>query len=61
MKQQAALGALNGHVAEMYGGHTIVTAFGHEKKAVATFDALNDSYYEAPGVRSSSAASSCRR
>ena len=30
MKQQMALGALNGHVAEMYGGHTIVTAFGHE-------------------------------
>jgi len=29
MKQQTALGALNGHVAEMYGGHTIVTAFGH--------------------------------
>src|SRR6476646_4133886 len=34
MKQQMALGALNGHVGEMYGGHTIVTAFGHEKKAV---------------------------
>jgi ATP-binding cassette subfamily B multidrug efflux pump len=46
MKQQAALGAMNGHVAEMYGGHTIVTAFGHEKKAVATFEALNDTYYD---------------
>jgi ATP-binding cassette, subfamily B, multidrug efflux pump len=46
MKQQMALGALNGHVAEMYGGHTIVTAFGHEKKSVATFDVLNQSYYE---------------
>ena len=33
MKQQMALGALNGHVAEMYGGHTIVTAFGHEQKS----------------------------
>ena len=31
MKQQVALGALNGHVAEMYGGHTIVTAFGREQ------------------------------
>ena len=30
MQQQKALGALNGHVAEMYAGHTIVTAFGHE-------------------------------
>jgi ATP-binding cassette subfamily B protein len=46
MKQQAALGALNGHVAEMYGGHTIVTAFGHERKSVATFDALNETYYD---------------
>ena len=46
MKQQMALGALNGHVAEMYGGHTIITAFGHEKKSVATFDTLNESYYD---------------
>jgi ATP-binding cassette subfamily B protein len=46
MKQQVALGALNGHVAEMYGGHAIVTAFGHEKKSVATFDELNETYYD---------------
>jgi len=46
MQQQVALGALNGHVAEMYGGHTIVTAFGHEKKSVATFDALNEKYFD---------------
>jgi ATP-binding cassette, subfamily B, multidrug efflux pump len=46
MKQQIALGALNGHVAEMYGGHGIVTAFGHEKKAIATFDELNETYYD---------------
>jgi ATP-binding cassette, subfamily B, multidrug efflux pump len=45
MQQQQALGALNGHVAEMLGGHAIVTAFGHEKKSVATFDALNEKYY----------------
>ena len=31
MRQQKALGELNGHVAEMYSGHTIVTAFGHEE------------------------------
>ena len=47
MKQQMALGALNGHVAEMYGGHAIVTAFGRENQSVATFKALNDTYYEA--------------
>jgi ATP-binding cassette, subfamily B, multidrug efflux pump len=46
MKQQMALGATNGHVAEMYGGHAIVTAFGHEKKSVATFNKLNDDYYD---------------
>jgi ATP-binding cassette subfamily B protein len=46
MQQQGALGALNGHVAEMYGGHTIVTAFGHEDRAIATFDALNAKYYD---------------
>ena len=46
MKQQMALGALNGHVAEMCGGHAIVTAFGHEPKSIATFDELNTTYYE---------------
>ena len=46
MKQQVALGALNGHVAEMYGGHTIVTAFGREQTSVATFDTLNGTYYD---------------
>jgi ATP-binding cassette, subfamily B, multidrug efflux pump len=46
IKQQMALGALNGHVAEMYGGHTIVTAFGREQKSIAAFDALNDAYHD---------------
>jgi ATP-binding cassette subfamily B multidrug efflux pump len=46
VSQQKALGALNGHVAEMYAGHTIVTAFGHEARAVATFDDLNGKYYD---------------
>ena len=47
MRQQMALGALNGHVAEMYGGHSIVTAFGREQESVATFEALNQAYYDA--------------
>jgi ATP-binding cassette, subfamily B, multidrug efflux pump len=47
IQQQKSLGELNGHVAEMYAGHTIVTAFGHQQRAVATFDALNGRYYEA--------------
>ena len=44
--QQNALGDLNGHVEEMYTGHPIVRAFGHEQAAIAKFDELNDRYYE---------------
>jgi len=46
MSQQKALGEMNGHVAEMYSGHTIVTAFGHEEKSVDKFRHLNENYYE---------------
>ncbi len=46
VRQQKALGDLNGHVAEMYSGHTIVTAFGHEARAVKTFEDLNEKYYD---------------
>ena len=47
--QQKALGALNGHVTEMFNGHTIVTAFGQEDRSLQTFGALNDEYYESAG------------
>lgn len=46
IRQQKALGELNGHVAEMYSGHAIVTAFGHEERSVAKFKDLNDKYYD---------------
>jgi len=46
IRQQKALGDMNGHVAEMYSGHTIVTAFGHEQRSVAKFKDLNDHYYD---------------
>ena len=46
IRQQTALGELNGHVAEMYSGHTIVTAFGHEARSIETFKRLNDAYYD---------------
>ncbi|HVA24533.1 MAG TPA: ABC transporter ATP-binding protein [Chloroflexota bacterium] len=46
-RQQMSLGELNGHVEEMYTGHKIVKAFGRERRSVAQFTALNDSYYEA--------------
>jgi len=44
--QQKALGNLNGHVEEMYTGHKIVKAFGHERESVANFNDLNEKLYE---------------
>ncbi|MDI6600619.1 MAG: ABC transporter ATP-binding protein [Thermoanaerobacteraceae bacterium] len=46
-RQQKALGELNGHVEEMYGGHNIVKAFGHEGDAVKEFIEINDELYNA--------------
>ncbi|MSO35460.1 MAG: ABC transporter ATP-binding protein [Acidobacteria bacterium] len=46
VRQQKALGELNGHVAEMYSGHAIVTAYGHEARSVAKFNDLNENYYD---------------
>ncbi|RDI38035.1 ABC transporter ATP-binding protein [Falsibacillus pallidus] len=45
--QQRTLGQLNGHIEEMYTGHQVVKAFGHEKKAGAEFDAVNEKLYQA--------------
>ncbi|WP_214803487.1 ABC transporter ATP-binding protein [Exiguobacterium sp. ERU656] len=45
--QQRTLGQLNGHVEEMYTGHPVVKAFGHERKAVAEFDDVNEQLYDA--------------
>ena len=46
-RQQRALGILNGHVEEMYTGHKIVKAFGHEGKSMAEFTELNENLYNA--------------
>ncbi|MCU6711338.1 ABC transporter ATP-binding protein/permease [Paenibacillus sp. J5C_2022] len=43
--QQAELGELNGHVEEMYTGHTIVKAFGRERKSIERFDEINGKLY----------------
>ena len=43
--QQKALGILNGHVEEMYTGHKIVKAYGHEAQSVSQFNELNDKLY----------------
>jgi ATP-binding cassette subfamily B multidrug efflux pump len=44
-RQQAALGELNGHVEEMYTGHVIIKAFGHEKESTEKFHSINDKLY----------------
>jgi ATP-binding cassette subfamily B protein len=46
-RQQSSLGDLNGHVEEMYAGHKIVKAFGHEDEAISEFDDLNEKLYDA--------------
>lgn len=45
--QQKQIGALNGHVEEMYTGHKIVKAFGHEHDSIKTFEDINDELYNA--------------
>ena len=46
-EQWKHLGELNGHVEEMYTGHAIVKAFGHERKAIEKFNGVNGKLYEA--------------
>lgn len=40
--QQDYLGHINGHVEEMYGGHTVMKAFNGEAKSVEIFDQINN-------------------
>ena len=44
--QQKSLGDLSGHVEEMYNGHEVVKAFGHEAKAKEEFREINEKLYE---------------
>ncbi|HHY10239.1 MAG TPA: ABC transporter ATP-binding protein [Firmicutes bacterium] len=46
VRQQRVLGELNGHVEEIYTGHTIVKAYGLEKDAVKKFSEVNDELYD---------------
>ena len=43
--QQKSLGALNGHVEEMYSGHNIIKVFNLEKKSISEFKEINNSLY----------------
>ncbi len=40
--QQKHLGQINGHIEEMYSGHTVVRAYNGEAKAIEAFDEMND-------------------
>lgn len=46
VRQQRILGELNGHIEEIYTGHTIVKAYGLEKNAVDEFVSVNDELYD---------------
>ena len=46
-QQQVYLGHVDGHVEEMYGGHTVIKAFNGEEKSIQKFDGLNNELYGA--------------
>lgn len=53
-RQQAALGSLNGHIEEVYSGHTVVNLYNGEEKERQEFqkrnDALRDSAFKAQSL-----------
>lgn len=44
-KQQDSLGAINGHIEEIYAGHNVVKAYNGEKIAKKRFDEINEKLY----------------
>ncbi|KFI51634.1 ABC transporter ATP-binding protein [Bifidobacterium callitrichos] len=46
MRQQIALGDVNGHVEEMYAGHIIVKAYNGEADSIERFEKYNDDLYD---------------
>lgn len=45
ISQQKELGQINGHVEEMFSGHQVIKAFGHEDTAIEKFDKINNRLY----------------
>ena len=45
LNQQKALGAMNGHVEEIYAGHNVVKAYNGENEAKVEFDIINEKLY----------------
>jgi len=46
VRQWSTTGKLNGHIEEMYTGHSLVRAFGQADESMATFTEYNDSLFE---------------
>ena len=47
IKQWSTTGKLNGHIEEMYTGHSLVTVFGQRDEAMRTFTEQNERLYQA--------------
>ena len=47
VKQWSTTGRLNGHIEQMYTGHTLVTVFGRKEEARAEFDRHNETLFAA--------------
>jgi ATP-binding cassette subfamily B multidrug efflux pump len=47
VRQWSVTGRLNGHIEEMYTGHSLVKVFGQDEAALATFTEHNEQLYEA--------------
>lgn len=45
--QQVHIGRLSSHAEEMYTGHSVVKAFGHEQESIDTFEVVNNELYQA--------------
>src|SRR3954462_6181389 len=45
IKQWSSTGKLNGHIEEMFGGHTLVKVFGRQKEVAETFDEHNQALF----------------
>jgi ATP-binding cassette subfamily B protein len=43
--QQVSLGKINGHVEEMFSGHTVIKAFNGEKRSIEKFQGINNELY----------------
>ena len=49
-QQQEYLGHVNGHIEEMFGGHTIVKAFNYEDQSIETFNKLNSTLFSSAWI-----------